>query len=208
MTTSLEKHGLVYAFTGEGKGKTSAALGVATRALLLEKRVVWIAFYKQASWGLAEAKLPDKFPNLEMMLGGKGFRISNPDSQRFGNSDDQKSVKIAKIAADAVVVDTASEEEHRAAAQSCLKHAANSLRQQPFLLVLDEILNAVSEGLVESGVVAELLAARGSTHVVLTGRAGTEPARRLLAGADLVTECAKVKHPYDEGKLAVAGLDF
>ena len=208
MTTSLEKHGLVYAFTGEGKGKTSAALGVATRALLLEKRVVWIAFYKQASWGLAEAKLPDKFPNLEMMLGGKGFRISNPDSQRFGNSDDQKSVKIAKIAADAVVVDTASEEEHRAAAQSCLQHAVNSLEQQPFLLVLDEILNAVSDGLVESEAVAELLAARGSTHVVLTGRAGTEPARMILAGADLVTECTKVKHPYDEGKLAVAGLDF
>lgn len=208
MTTSLEKHGLVYAFMGEGKGKTSAALGVATRALLLEKRVVWIAFYKQASWGLAEAKLPDKFPNLEMMLGGKGFRISNPDSQRFGNSDDQKSVKIAKIAADAVVVDTASEEEHRMAAATSLQQAAHSLQQQPFLLVLDEILNAVSEGLVESGVVAELLTARGSTHVVLTGRAGTEPARRLLAGADLVTECAKVKHPYDEGKLAVAGLDF
>ena len=212
MTTSLEKHGLVYVFTGEGKGKTSAALGVATRALLLDKKVVWIAFYKQASWGLAEAKLPEKFPNLEMMLGGRGFRISTnnqtPIIKQIQNSKHQ-SIKTAPVGnGGQVVVDTASEEEHRAAAVACIQHAANSLLQRPFLLVLDEVLNVVSDGLVESEVITELLAARGNTHVVLTGRAGTESARMILAGADLVTECTKVKHPYDEGKLAVAGLDF
>ena len=60
--------GLIYVFTGEGKGKTSAALGVATRALLLEKKVVWVAFYKQESWGIAEAKLKERFANMEMVM--------------------------------------------------------------------------------------------------------------------------------------------
>ncbi|TXH06750.1 MAG: hypothetical protein E6R05_01140 [Candidatus Moraniibacteriota bacterium] len=48
-TVKDNNSGLVYVFTGEGKGKTSAALGVATRSLLIEKKVVWIAFYKQES---------------------------------------------------------------------------------------------------------------------------------------------------------------
>ena len=70
--------GLVYVFTGEGKGKTSAALGVATRSLLNGEKVSWVAFYKQESWGLAEAKMRDKFSNLDMSFIGKGFRIIKP----------------------------------------------------------------------------------------------------------------------------------
>lgn len=195
-------NGLVYVFTGEGKGKTSAALGVATRALLLEKLVVWVAFYKQESWGLAESKLKDKFPNLTMYFGGKGFRIIKPLNQST-----IKPLKIAKVATGAVVVDTASEEEHKTAAKQCLQQAEQALKGKPFLLVLDEVLNAVSDGLVESKEIMELLSNRGETHVILTGRGG-EHTRSLLEGADLVTECRKIKHPYDEGKLAVAGLDF
>lgn len=195
--------GLVYVFTGEGKGKTSAALGVATRSLLIGEKVVWIAFYKQESWGLAEAKLRDKFDNLEMKFVGKGFRIIKPLHQST-----IKPLKIAQVGGRGnVVIDTASEEEHRQAARVGIEYAVSSIEKKPFLLVLDEVLNAVSEGLLESQRVIELLSNRGETHIVMTGRAG-EPARMILAGADLVTECKKIKHPYDTGKLAVAGLDF
>ena len=197
--------GLIYVFTGEGKGKTSAALGVATRALLLEKRVVWVAFYKQESWGLSESKLKDKFPNLTMYFGGKGFRINAQTNQRINES-----TVIAKVAGGAVVVDTASEEEHKTAAKQCLQQAEQALKGKPFLLVLDEVLNAVSDGLVETSMVMELLSNRGESHVILTGR--HDPAKADVTGileqADLVTECTKIKHPYDTGKLAVAGLDF
>jgi cob(I)alamin adenosyltransferase len=199
----MTNNGLIYVFTGEGKGKTSAALGVATRALLLEKKVIWIAFYKQESWGLAESKLKNKFPNLEMKFMGKGFRISKPLNQST-----IKPLKIAKIAGDAVVVDTASEKDHKDAAGAGLQLAAKSLSQKPFLLVMDEVLNAVSDGLVVEEEVLKILEQRGETHLILTGRAETEPTRSLLEGADLVTECKKIKHPYDSGKLAVAGLDF
>jgi cob(I)alamin adenosyltransferase len=188
--------GLVYVFTGEGKGKTSAALGVATRSLLLGEKVVWVAFYKQESWGLAEAKLKDKFPNLEMNFVGKGFRIGK---------------KTAPVGDKGhVVVDTASEAEHVLAAEEGLQLTENSLQQKPFLLVMDEVLNAVSEGLLEEEGVLQVLAQRGKTHMVLTGRGrpfGSLP-KGLMAVVDLVTECKKIKHPYDMGKLAVRGLDF
>lgn len=202
----IESTGLVYVFTGEGKGKTSAALGVATRSLLLGKQVVWVAFYKQESWGLAEAKLSDKFPNLEMKFCGLGFKINESTNQRINAT-----TVIAKVGNKGnVVVDTASEEKHREAAEAGLRLAASSLQNKPFLLVLDEALNGVSEGLLESKAVMELLSKRGETHIILTGRAETSGSlpEGLLEIADLVTECKKIKHPYDEGKLAVAGLDF
>lgn len=187
--------GLVYAFTGDGKGKTSAALGVAMRSLLNGKKVVWVAFYKQESWGLAESKLKDKFPNLEMHFEGKGFRIGK---------------KTALVGDKGhVVVDTASEEEHKEAARQGLNLVRQKLQlaEPCFLLVMDEVLNAVSEGLLGVKEVLEILENKGETHIVITGRGG-EPVRRLLEAADLVTECKKIKHPYDTGKLAVRGLDF
>lgn len=195
--------GLVYAFTGEGKGKTSAALGVATRSLLNGEKVVWVAFYKQESWGLSEAKLKEKFPNLEMIFVGKGFRIINPEQTKG-------KVKLATVGESNKVVDTASEEEHIQAAKEGLAVVGQKLTTQPFLLVMDEILNAISEELLEENDVLNVLDLRGETHVVLTGRG--EPSGRLPAGildeSDLVTECKKIKHPYDLGKLAVKGLDF
>jgi cob(I)alamin adenosyltransferase len=191
--------GLIYVFTGEGKGKTSAALGVATRALLIDERVVWVAFYKGSDWELAE-KNCRQIPQLGEYFTGRGFRIVKPE-QMVHN------VKIASVS-NAKVVDTASEDEHIEAAKQGLKMVEQKLAEKPFLLVMDEVLNAISEGLLESGAVMEVLSQRGNTHIVMTGRAGTEPARTVLAGADLVTECKKIKHPYDNGKLAVRGLDF
>lgn len=203
--------GLIYAFTGEGKGKTSVALGVATRSLLNREKVVWIAFYKQESWGLSESKLKDKFENLEMIFTGKGFRITNFDKKLMR---DGKELKLATVGDGAKVVDTASEDEHKLAARMGLQMAVKSLQEKPFLLVMDEVLNAVDEGLISENELLEVIGNRGETHVVLTGRLGTEPASlpaqagTVLAGADLVTECKKIKHPYDLGKLAVKGLDF
>ncbi len=197
--------GLIYAFTGEGKGKTSAALGVATRSLLNGEKLVWVAFYKQESWGLSEAKLKDKFENLEMFFTGKGFRITNFDKKLMR---DGKELKLATVGDGAKVVDTASEDEHKLAASMGLQMAAKSLQEKPFLLVMDEVLNAVDEGLIAEKELIEVMGNRGETHVVLTGRLGTEHTGMILAGADLVTECKKIKHPYDLGKLAVKGLDF
>ncbi len=187
----MKNTGLVYVFTGKGKGKTSAAIGVATRALLLGHKVEWVSFYKEESWGMAEKGLRERFDNLNMNYVGRGFWIG------------QKTAPVGNKGH--VVVDKASDEEHMEAASLGLQYAVSCLQKKPFLLVLDEVVNAVSEGLVESELVLNLLSKRGDTHIVLTGR-GLTP--ELKAVADLVTECKKIKHPYDTGRLAVAGLDF
>ena len=183
--------GLIYIFTGEGKGKTSAALGVATRSLLNGEKVDWIAFYKQQSWGLSESKLRDKFPNLEMEFVGKGFRIGKKTAP-VGNKGH-------------VVVDTASEDEHRRAAEAGIVLANKRIHEKPFMIVLDEVLNAVTDGLVREEDLIKMVENREETHVILTGRGATDA---IVKMADLVTECKKIKHPYDAGKLAVKGLDF
>lgn len=183
--------GLIYVFTGEGKGKTSAALGVATRSLLNGEKVDWVAFYKQQSWGLSEAKLKEKFPNLVMEFVGKGFRIGKKTAP-VGNKGH-------------VVVDTASEDEHKQAAIAGIELASKRIQAQPFMLVLDEVLNAIADGLIMEEEVLKIVENRGETHVILTGRGATEG---VIERADLVTECRKIKHPYDSGKLAVKGLDF
>lgn len=59
--------GLIYIFTGEGKGKTSAALGVALRSLCIDKKVAWISWYKQSSWPISELNW-SKFMPIEFYL--------------------------------------------------------------------------------------------------------------------------------------------
>lgn len=196
----MTNSGTVYVFTGEGKGKTSAAIGVAVRSLLEEKVVSWIAFYKQESWGIAESKLKSKFERLDMQLVGKGFKIDSASAKQIS-----KSVKIVKIANDQVVLDNASSREHFEAANLGLSLIKEKLVSQPFLLVMDEVLNAVGDGLIEEEQLLEIIENRGVTHLVLTGRGATQ---KVVEVADLVTECRKIKHPYDLGKLAIKGLDF
>ncbi|OGV97289.1 hypothetical protein A2W24_06290 [Microgenomates group bacterium RBG_16_45_19] len=182
--------GMVYVFTGDGKGKTSAAIGTVVRAVGAGMKVAWVAFYKQASWKSSEVEVLRKL-GVEVYLMGKGFRL-------------ERLVKIAKIRGGAKVVDTASEAEHKQAAETTLQTAREQLGKAD-VLVLDEVNNAMADKLVEWRSVLELVQARKKTHVILTGR---KARAELVEAADLVTEMKKVKHPYDRGKLAVRGLDF
>lgn len=199
---------LVYVYTGEGKGKTSAALGTLLRGLANGWRVSWLAFYKEASWGISEYELPQMLlkryrQQLEMLPLGKGFYIATPEAVA---EDASRSIKIASLTRGKVVDDN-SVDEHQAAAQATLDMAFTVIQQPqpPQLLVLDEVCNAIQDGLIEEQRVLDLLVQRQTCHVVLTGRSAS---KRLMAAADLVTEMKKVKHPYDEGVMAVKGLDF
>jgi cob(I)alamin adenosyltransferase len=209
-----ETKGLVYVFTGEGKGKTSAAIGGAVRAVGVGMRVVWIGFYKQASWKLSEVE-PLKKLGVEVFLMGKGFHITN-DKLQITNAK----VKTAKVKTGQVVVDSASQEEHGRAAREALEKAKellnNSKDKTPSnpplvrggkvdLVILDEVNNAVKDGLIDLIDLIDLISKRKQTHLILTGR---DAHPELVKLADLVTEMKKVKHPYDEGRLAVRGLDF
>ncbi len=195
----MRNTGLIYLFTGDGKGKTSAALGTIIRALANGWRVTWLSFYKEASWPIGENQLPTMLcppwsNHLEIKLLGKGFYI-------------QKNVKTAAVGA-GLVVDDDSPETHRQAAQVVLDTAAKTLKRtknRPNVLVLDEIGNALSDGLCTEKQVIALLSRRGTTHIILTGR---NMPTSLIELADLVSRIDKVKHPFDAGQLAIKGLDY
>ncbi len=167
--------GLIYIFTGEGKGKTTAALGVAVRALGRGMRVGWVSWYKTEEWGMGELGLKGK---VEMHMAGKGFYKLPTDKATPG--------------------------QHKAAAEKALKKAGELIGDVE-VLVLDEVNNAIGDKLIKLDEVIELILKRGKAHVILTGRGVS---KKLVEIADLVTECKKIKHPFDRGVKAVKGLDY
>ncbi len=178
VTRDTKRDGLVYVFTGEGKGKTSAALGVAVRAALRGMKIGIVQWYKEKRWRIAEHKIGEKFENIQIFPLGSGFYQLPSDH--------------------------ATPDEHQQAAESALAQA-RELVGKVDVLVLDEVINAIGDKLVEEEEVIKLVEEREGMHVVMTGRGASE---RLIALADLVTECKKIKHPFDKGRMAVAGLDY
>lgn len=175
------KKGLVYVFTGEGKGKTSAALGVAIRAVGAGEKVGWVSWYKEKKWPISEKLLPtrrDLEGRLKMYFMGEGF------------------YKLA--------TDHATPQKHCEAAAAGLKQAVKLIGKVD-VLVLDEVNNAVHDKLINLIDLINLISKRGKTHLILTGR---NAAKKVIELADLVTEMKKIKHPFDKGIKAVKGLDY
>jgi cob(I)alamin adenosyltransferase len=191
--------GMVYVFTGDGKGKTSAALGVGVRAALNGMRGAMVCWYKSKDWDVSEYKLPEKLRNFEIFPIGEGFHIR---SKEYGVRG--KGYKLAPLPGGGRVVDRTSKEEHRKAARAALEKA-KELISKVDVLILDEVNNAVKDGLIDLVDLINLISKRGKTHLILTGRGAH---KKVIAAADLVTEMKKIKHPFDKGKRAVKGLDF
>lgn len=170
--------GLVYVFTGDGKGKTSAALGVAVRAALSGMKVAIVQWYKEKRWPIAEHKIGKFIKNIKIYPLGSGF------------------YKLP--------TDHATPIQHKQAAEAALRQAEKFLGKVD-VLVLDEINNAVKDKLINLNDLMDLISKRGKTHLILTGRGASG---RVLEVADLVTEMKKIKHPFDKGMKAVKGLDY
>lgn len=194
----------VYIFTGNGKGKTSAALGMVLRASCLGVKVGWVAWYKSIKWDISEKKVPQLLPTVDFKLCGEGFYI--PEKTAKITSKAVNVVKTKPLNTGGNVVDASSAEAHKKAAEIALEEAKKMLQTQNyFLIVLDEICNALHDNLLTLNQIEELMGARGSTHLLLTGRNAPDD---LINKADLVSEIVKIKHPYDKGIPAVKGLDF
>ncbi len=165
-------------FTGDGKGKTTAALGMALRASGHRLQTCIVQFIKNDA-SVGELAAASALPNVTIHQTGLGF-LPPPDNPRFA--------------------------EHRAAAQQGLRMAENVLAgRQCFLLILDEICLAVARGLVDSGQVEQLLAhASPEMCIVMTGRGATP---ELIALADTVTEMLCVKHGMQAGWADQAGVE-
>ena len=173
-------------YTGNGKGKTSAALGGALRALGHGWRVLVIQFFK-GDWPVVfgELEMGKRLsPQLEVLQLGKGFVQHMGDKKPF--------------------------EEHLAAAKQALRTANEKMASGAYdLIVLDEIIYAIDYAgvkLVSVEEVCELLDARPpSLHLILTGRNAPQA---ILDRADLVTEMREIKHPWQQKIPAQAGIDY
>lgn len=171
--------GLVLVHTGDGKGKSTSAFGLALRAVGQGLRVFLIQFIK-GTWKTGEAEAARRLaPELEIRAGlGDGFTWVTQDPDR----DRLTSREIWKIAREAI----------------------SSGRYH--VVILDEINVAMDLGHIDPREVIAALEERDpAMHVVLTGR-GAPGA--IVEFADLVSEVRKIKHPFDEGVPAQRGIEF
>jgi len=169
----------ILVFTGDGKGKTTAALGSVLRAVGHGQRCLIVQFIKERT-DTGEYAACSYLPGVEIATRGRGF---SPDaaSPRFSG--------------------------HREAAESALEFAKQALDSGKYdLMVLDEICGAVSAGLVDENRLLELLNKPTSCScIILTGRGATPS---ITACADTVTEMAPVRHAFRAGVSAQPGVEY
>lgn len=176
---SSDIKGLTVIFTGDGKGKTSAALGVVMRALGYGFKCKVIQFIK-GGMDSGELNLDKEFSgNFEIVQAGLGFTWLKNHTM----------------------------DEHETAAQQGLEMAEDDLASNAYqVLVLDEILYALKKKLVSLAQLEKLIRQKPErTHLILTGR---DAPPELIDKADMVTSMSAVKHPMKKGIPAQKGLDF
>lgn len=174
------RRGLILINTGPGKGKTTAALGVALRAVGNGMRVLVLQFLK-GSWHYGELDSVQSFgENFVLKQMGRGF------VKVGGAETDPEDIRLVEAA--------------WAEAREAI------LSGEWDLVVLDEINYAIGYGMLDPARVAETLRARPEmVHVILTGRNAHST---LVELADTVTEMREVKHAYQKGILAQRGIEY
>lgn len=173
-----QRKGLLLVFTGDGKGKTTAALGLAFRAMGHGFPVCMIQFVK-GSWKYGELETAKHFDELmELHVMGRGFT--------WQSDDIDKDIQAAKEAWN-FAVQKIGENKHR-------------------LLILDELTYLLNYNMLEEKEVLAALQNRpAEMHIAVTGR---DASQGLVELADLVTEMKNIKHAYDNGIKAQRGIEF
>ena len=170
--------GLIHLYCGDGKGKTSAAVGLAVRASGAGKRVIFTQFFKDGS--SSEIESLKRLPGIRVIHANtvKGFYHAMTPEQRIRARKDYTAL-FRQVADDARDAD---------------------------LLILDEIVSACNRGVVPETLVIDYLRCKpAQLEVVLTGR---EPSPSLTELADYITEMRKLRHPFDQGIPARKGIEF
>jgi cob(I)alamin adenosyltransferase len=172
--------GLVILYTGEGKGKTTAALGLVLRAVGYKKKCLIIQFGK--AWFTGELVGIKKLsPYVKIIQGGKGFL----------------DILGSKIPLSV----------HKKAANEAFDLLKKEMKSGNWdIIVADEIVGSVSSGVLPLTKVLQLIEAKPlEQDLVLTGH---HAPKELIKKADLVTEMKEIKHPFQQGITAKKGLDF
>ena len=175
------KDGLVIVYTGNGKGKTTAALGLALRAIGYEHKVCMLQFIK-GSWHYGEMDSSKKLgPDFELIAIGKGFV--------------------------GILDDSSPREEHEKYAAEALKICREKIFSEKYdVVILDEVNYAINLGLLDVEEIIKIIKEKPARlNLVLTGNHAKE---EIIELADLVTEMKEIKHPFKSGIKAKKGIDF
>lgn len=182
-----QKESVVIVYTGESKGKTSASMGLMTRALGTDWSVAFIQFIKH--WEVGEHRFianiqPLYKEKLYFFKGGKGFYNAGDLSAKDVSAD-----------------------EHKKAAIQTLKEAEKAASSGKYdLVICDEINNAVNDGLITKRQMEQLIKKKHpKTSLCLTGRNFPSD---LLPQIDIATNMTKIKHHFDDKFLANKGIDY
>lgn len=179
----LEK-GLVQIYTGDGKGKTTAAFGLALRAAGQGNKVLIYQFLKPSTVDIGERSA--------LQLGAVGIRIEALDLPWDMSTSWADKKAVAQM---------------QAAIRQVLETMTETAERRSYdVLILDEIVFCLSKGLARLEDVKNLIRRRNpAVEIVLTGRGATE---ELMELADLVTEMRDIKHPLDHGLPSRRGIEF
>ena len=177
----MEKDGLVIVYTGGGKGKTTASLGMALRAVGYNHKICMIQFIK-GSWHYGEMDSSKRLePEFELIAAGKGF---------------------------VGIIDYISpKEEHEKAAKEAINICKEKIQSEKYdIIILDEVNYAINLGLIDVNDVLDLIKTKPPRlNLVLTGNYAMP---EIIELADLVTEMKEIKHPFQKGVKAKKGIDF
>lgn len=179
--TSPRRKGLLIVYTGKGKGKTTAALGTAFRAIGHNWKICMVQFIK-GTWKYGEMRsIAEYGEQFELHPLGAGF---------FKILDDDQP-----------------EEVHREAAENAADLLIHKLQSNDYdLVIADELNVAYGLGLINHSLFQRILDARSKNiHLIITGRGAPE---FLIEQADMVTEMQEIKHPYQKGTKALPGIDY
>ena len=177
----MGKDGLVIVYTGNGKGKTTAALGMALRAVGYNHKICLIQFIK-GSWPYGEMESAKRLePELELIIVGKGFV--------------------------GIIDDKSPREDHVKIAKEAIQISKEKLLSGNYnIVILDEINYAINLDLIKVNEVIELIKSKPENlNLVLTGN---HAKKEIIDIADLVTEMKEIKHPFKSGIKAKKGIDF
>ena len=177
----MGKDGLVIVYTGNGKGKTTAALGMALRAAGYNHKICIIQFIK-GSWPYGEMESIKRLePELELVIAGKGFV--------------------------GIIDDTSPKEEHQKIAKEAINISKEKIQSGKYnIVILDEVNYAIDLGLIDLNDVLSLIKSKPEDlNLVLTGN---HAKKEIIDIADLVTEMKEIKHPFKSGIKAKKGIDF
>jgi cob(I)alamin adenosyltransferase len=179
----LEK-GLVQIYTGDGKGKTTAAFGLALRAAGQGNNVLIYQFLKPPSLDIGE--------RFALQLGAVRIRTEALDTPWDMSKSFEDEKAVARM---------------QAAISEALERIAQTAEKRFYdVLILDEIVFCLSKSLAKLEDIKNIIDRRDpAVEIVMTGRGAT---RELIKMADLVTEMKNIKHPFDKGLPARRGIEF